>query len=306
MAPDLLSHAEVRERLAAGPVVLDGGLSTALEERGHDLSTSLWSARLVRESPEEVVAAHHAFVDAGARVVISASYQMSHRGYRAAGRTDADCDADLATSVALARRAAGSRALVAASVGPYGAHLADGSEYTGYPHVSRTTLREFHARRLERLVEAGPDLVACETLPELVEAEVLADLLADLAPEMPYWLSFSATSGGRLAGGAPFAEAAQTPGSGCVAVGLNCTAPALVDELLEGATATVPFVVYPNSGARYDPEGKTWTDAGTPVFTAEAVRGWQDRGANLLGGCCGTSAAGVAAVAEALGARRTD
>ncbi len=305
MAADRLTAAELRERLAAGPVVLDGGLSTALEERGHDLSTSLWSARLVRERPDEVVAAHRGFVDAGADVVISASYQMSHPGYRAAGRTDAECDADLAASVDLARQAAGARALVAASVGPYGAHLADGSEYTGYPHVGRTALRDFHARRLERLVEAGPDLVACETLPEVREAEVLAGLMAEVAPGVPYWISYSATSGGRLTGGAPFSEAATVPTGACVAVGVNCTAPALVDELLEAATATVPFVVYPNSGAAYDPEGKTWTDAGTPVFSAATVRGWADRGARLVGGCCGTSAAGVAAVAAALRPRRT-
>lgn len=284
----------------AGPVVLDGGLSTALEERGHDLSTSLWSARLVREQPQEVVAAHRSFVNAGAQVVISASYQMSHAGYRAAGRTDADCDTDLATSVRLAREAADGRALVAASVGPYGAHRADGSEYTGYPEVDRATLRAFHARRLEPLLAAGPDLVACETLPELTEGEVLVELLSELAPGVPYWLSFTAAPGGRLAGGAPFAEAAALGSADCIATGLNCSAPTLVDGLLEGAPGGRPAVVYPNSGAAYDPEGKTWTDVGTPVFSAAAVQGWVERGARLVGGCCGTSAAGVAAVAAAL------
>ncbi len=291
----------MRALLAAGPVVLDGGLSTALEERGHDLSTSLWSARLVRDAPGEVVAAQRTFVEAGAQVLIAASYQMSYAGYGAVGRTEAECDEDLHAAVRLAREAAGDRALVAASVGPYGAHLADGSEYTGYPDVSRRTLREFHARRLERLVAAGPDLLACETLPELREGEVVAELVAELDPAMPYWLSFSATTGGRLTGGAPFAEAAALPSGSCVAVGVNCTPPALVDELLDGAAAAVPFVVYPNSGSRYDPEGKTWADAGTPVFTAETVRGWVERGARVVGGCCGTSSAGVAAVAEALG-----
>ena len=298
MAADRLSA--VRDLLAAGPVVLDGGLSTALEDRGHDLSTSLWSARLVGQAPGEVVAAHRAFVDAGAQVVIGASYQMSYDGYRVAGLDDARCDADLDASVRLAREAAGDRALVAASVGPYGAHRADGSEYTGYPEVTTARLRAFHARRLERLLATEPDLLACETLPEVREAEVLTGLLADLAPDMPYWLSFSATSGGRLTGGAPFADAVATASGACVAVGVNCTAPALVDGLLESASPAVPFVVYPNSGAAYDPDGKTWTDEGTPVFAAPVVRGWRERGAALLGGCCGTSAAGVAAVASAL------
>lgn len=293
--------ADLRRRLHDGSaLVLDGGLSTVLEERGHDLATSLWSARLVREEPAEVVAAHRAFVDAGAEVVISASYQMSHEGYRAAGRSDAECDADLVASVDLAREAADGRALVAASVGPYGAVLADGSEYRGYPDVTRGRLRDVHGPRLERLVAAGPDLVACETLPELVEGEVLVELLEEIAPGLPYWLSFSATTGGRLNGGAAFAEAAAIARGACVAVGVNCTAPALVDDLLDGARADVPWVVYPNSGAAYDPEGKTWSDPGTPVFRADTVRGWVARGARFVGGCCGTSAPGVAAVAAAL------
>lgn len=300
VAPDRLSPSAIGDLLAAGPVVLDGGLSTALEERGHDLSTSLWSARLVRDAPDEVRAAHAGFVEAGARVLITASYQMSYSGYEAAGLTAAQCDADLLATVRIAREAAGDRALVAASVGPYGAARADGSEYTGYPDVPRAALRDFHARRLEHLVAAEPDLLAVETLPEVREAEVVAALVDEIAPGMPYWLSFSATTGGRLTGGAPFAEAAASARGSCVAVGVNCTAPALVDELLEGASAPVPFVVYPNSGARYDPAGKTWADAGTPVFTAETVRGWVERGAALVGGCCGTSAAGVAAVASAL------
>ena len=294
-----------RALLERGPVVLDGGLSTALEERGHDLSTSLWSARLVRHAPEEVLAAQRGFVEAGAEVVITASYQMSYPGYAAAGLSVGDCDADLVATVRIAREAARDRALVAASVGPYGAHLADGSEYSGYPGVSRSALRDFHAPRLERLLSAGPDLVACETLPELVEGEVLRDLMAELAPAMPYWLSFSATTGGRLTGGAPFADAATVAAGACIAVGVNCTAPTLVDELLESATAPVPFVVYPNSGAAYDPGAKTWTGTGAPVFTAAAVQGWRERGAQLVGGCCGTSAAGVAAVAAALAPLRT-
>ncbi len=300
VAPDRLTPERLAARVAERPLVLDGGLSTVLEERGHDLTTSLWSARLVHDGPEEVEAAHAAFVEAGAEVVITAAYQLSLAGYLEAGLTTSRYEADLEATTRLARDATGGRALVAASVGPYGASRADGSEYTGYPDVDRATLRSFHGPRLERLVATAPDLLACETLPELREAEVLAELIAELAPDLPYWLSFSATAGGRLTGGASFAEAAQLPSGSCVAVGVNCTAPALVDGLLEGAHAVVPFVVYPNSGAAYDPEGKTWTDAGTPVFSSAAVQGWVERGARLVGGCCGTSAAGVAAVAAAL------
>lgn len=282
------------------PVVLDGGFATALEARGHDLSGLLWSARLLRDAPDDVVAVHRAFVDAGAQVVIGASYQASHAGYARAGLTDEQCDADLAASVRLAREGADGRASVAASIGPWGAHLADGSEYTGYPGVTRAELRDFHGRRLERLVAAGPDLVAVETVPELLEAEVVVELLAEVAPEMPYWVSFSATGGGRLTGGAPFSEAVDVVGGPAVAVGVNCTAPQHVDELLGSARATVPFVVYPNAGAVYDAETKTWTDDGSAEFSPATVRRWQGLGARFLGGCCGIGADGIRGISDAV------
>lgn len=282
------------------PVVLDGGFATALEARGHDLSGLLWSARLLRDAPEEVVAVHRAFVDAGAEVVIGASYQASHAGYARAGLDAEQCDADLEASVRLAREGADGRAKVAASVGPYGAHLADGSEYTGYPQVGRSALRDFHARRLEVLVAAGPDVVAVETIPELLEAEVVVDLLSEIAPELPYWVSFSATAGGRLTGGAPFADAAQVVRGAALAVGVNCTAPQHVDELLGSARPTVPFVVYPNAGAVYDAETKTWTDDGAAEFSATTVRRWQGLGAGFIGGCCGISADGIRGISDAV------
>lgn len=286
--------------LRPGPVVLDGGLSTALEARGHDLSGRLWSARLLREAPSEIVAAHRSFVDAGAEVVISASYQASHAGYVAAGLTEEQCDSDLGASIALARQGADDRALVAASVGPYGAHLADGSEYTGYPEVSRAALRDFHGRRLERLIAAEPDLVAVETIPEVLEADVVVDLLRELAPELPYWISYSATGGARLTGGAPFAEAVAVVGPAAIAVGVNCTAPQHIDALLESAAPSVPYVIYPNAGASYDPDTKTWTEDGSVEFAPNSVQRWTDLGARFVGGCCGIDADGIRGLADAI------
>lgn len=281
-------------------VVLDGGLATALESRGHDLSGRLWSARLLRQAPAEIVAAHRGFVDAGAEIVISASYQASYAGYAAAGLSEEQCDEDLDASIALARDGAGGRALVAASVGPYGAHLADGSEYTGYRDVSRATLRDFHARRLERLLAARPDLVAVETIPEVHEAEVVVDLLREGAPDLPYWVSFSATSDARLTGGAPFTEAVDVVSGSAIAVGVNCTAPQHVEALLRSAGSTVAYVVYPNGGASYDPSSKTWTDDGAADFAAPSVQLWQELGAHLIGGCCGIGADGIRGIASAV------
>lgn len=290
----------IQELLSTGTVVLDGGLSTALEARGHDLSGSLWSARLLREDPAGVVAAHRGFVEAGAQVLITASYQASHIGYAAAGLTPEQCDADLEASVRLAREAADGRALVAASVGPYGAALANGSEYTGYPHVGRSSLRDFHARRLERLVASSPDLVAVETIPELGEAEVVVQLLDEIAPSLPYWVSFSATADARLTGGAPFTEAVDVVRGSAIAVGVNCTAPAHIEELLASASPSVPYVVYPNAGASYDADTKTWTDDGSSRFAPEALHRWQELGAALIGGCCGIAADGIQEIAGAV------
>lgn len=281
-------------------VVLDGGLSTALEARGHDLSGLLWSARLLRDAPQEVVAAHRSFVHAGAEVVITASYQASHDGYARAGLTPEQCDADLEASVRLAREGVDGRARVAASVGPYGAHLADGSEYTGYRDVGRAELRDFHARRLERLVAAAPDLVAVETIPELVEAEVVVELLGEIAPDLPYWVAFSATGGARLAGGAAFAEAVGVVGRSALAVGVNCTAPQHVEELLGSARTSVPFVVYPNAGAVYEAGTQTWTDGGTAEFSSATVTRWQELGARYIGGCCGIGADGIRGISAAV------
>ena len=191
-----------------GVVVLDGGLATELEARGADLGDELWSARLLIDDPASIVEVHRAYVDAGADVVIGASYQASYEGlaHRGIGRDAAT--ALLARSVELAREGADGRALVAASVGPYGAVLANGAEYTGdyglgETSIARSFLRDFHGPRAEALVAAGPDLLAIETIPSIVEAEALTEVLDDL-PDVPAWVSFSCADASHLNDGTPF------------------------------------------------------------------------------------------------------
>src|SRR5215210_2391960 len=178
------------EALVTGPVVLDGGLSTELEARGHDVSSSLWSARLLRDDPEAIVAAHAAFAAAGARVATTASYQATVEGFGAAGVDAADARRLIASSVALAREGQGD-GWVAGSVGPYGAMLADGSEYTGayVDELDVARLRAFHRPRMELLAEAGADVLACETVPAAAEAEAL--LAEAEALGVPIWLSLT-------------------------------------------------------------------------------------------------------------------
>jgi homocysteine S-methyltransferase len=264
--------------------VLDGGLATLLEARGHDLSSELWSARLLRDDPEAVVAAHGEFYAAGAQVATTASYQASFPGFAALG-LDAGTAADLMRrSVELARRARDEHrpdGWVAASVGPYGAFLADGSEYRGDYDLSVDALRAFHRPRLEVLADSGADVLALETIPCLAEVEALCAELDGAGVEA--WLSLSA-DGDRTRAGEPLAEAwamaADVPE--IVAVGVNCCAPGDVVTALGGADG--PLVAYPNSGQGWDAVRRTWT--GESAFDAGAVESWLAAGARLVGGCC--------------------
>jgi S-methylmethionine-dependent homocysteine/selenocysteine methylase len=292
------------EALAAGPVVLDGGLSTELEARGSDVSSALWSARLLRDDPAAIVAAHAAFAAAGAQVATTASYQATVDGFGAAGVDAAEARRLISSSVALAREGQG-RGWVAGSVGPYGAMLADGSEYTGAYAcaMSVADLRTFHRPRMELLAEAGADVLACETVPAAAEAEALiaeADALG-----IPIWLSLTTvvdddgvvrTRRGERAADV-FAMTAHV--EGVVAVGVNCTAPsAVVPSIGAAAAAGKPVVAYPNSGEGWDAAARRWT--GSPGLPTDDVPTWVGAGARLVGGCCRVRPQHIAAIATAI------
>ena len=303
-----------------GPVVLDGGLATELSARGHDLSDALWSARLLLTNPAAIEEAHLAYFRAGARVATTASYQASIEGFAAAGLDRTAGLALIRLSVELAQRAreryrgavdgadgsegdgaVGGALLVAGSVGPYGAMLADGSEYRGDYDPGATVLADFHRPRIEALVEAGADLLAFETIPTVREAEVLVRLLDDV--DIPAWLSFSCRDDRSTSAGEPIA-AAVALGShpGIVAVGVNCTAPRYLPALLEAARKATdrPLIAYPNGGDRWDRSTRDWVADAGGAFDPVAVVGWRNLGAMWLGGCCGTGPAEIRAVADAL------
>lgn len=262
---------------------------------------------MLADQPDEILAVHRAYVEAGATVLVSASYQVSRTGFIASGRTASDADEMLARSVRLAREAVQEHdALVAASVGPYGAVLHDGSEYRGRYGVSREFLVDFHAERLSVLAEAEPDLFACETIPDADEADVLAECLAEY-PSIPAWVCFSCADDRRTCAGQPIEEAVSSIGGAesVVAVGVNCTAPAHVTSLLErmGRTTDLPLVVYPNSGRSWDPVtgwsgSGSWRPGGSSVpplsgLADDDVHEWSARAA-LIGGCCGVGPDDVA------------
>ena len=293
--------------LAAGPVVLDGGLATELERRGNDLSSALWSARVLRDDPGEVVAAHRAFVEAGARVVETASYQASFEGLAAAGLDADQTRALLCRSVELAREATGDEPVwVAASIGPYGAARADGSEYTGAyaDELDVAALRQFHRERLRVLADAGADVLALETVPCLAEAQALVEE-AELVG-VPAWLSLTTvtTPDGRVltrrGEPAETAFAVARDSAAVVAVGINCTDPTRMPAAvrLAARVSGKPVVVYPNSGESWDAGARAW--AGPARFDHLDVEDWVRAGARLVGGCCRVTPDAISGLAAAL------
>jgi homocysteine S-methyltransferase len=290
--------------------ILDGGFATELEHRGHDLSDDLWSARLLRDDPDEIVATHLDFFRAGADVATTASYQASVEGFTRHGLSRPEAEGLLRDSVRLARIAAalaeaedGVPRLVAASVGPYGAVLADGSEYHGDYGVSDDFLRDFHRGRLELLLGEDPDLLAMETIPSEQEAAMLLDVLVDLRPPVPAWLSLSCADAVTTRRGddvrAVFDLARDHPG--VIAVGVNCTAPEHVRALISAAVEVTgkPAIAYPNSGEGWDAAARSWTGDGA-VVDATLAREWIAAGAAYVGGCCRVGSADIARMVDGL------
>ncbi len=275
--------------------LIDGGLSTVLEEMGEQPAGLLWTAAALVDRPQVLTEAHRRYVDAGADVIITASYQASEPGFVAAGLSATEARRALAATTAVARAA--QPAFVASSVGPYGAYLGDGSEYTGVYAASWPEVRAFHRQRLAVLVDTAPDLFAIETIPSLAEAEIVVDELRALT-DAPAWLTFSCRDAENTCAGDAFGAAAGVVAPAVSAVGVNCTAPKFVLPLLQSASVSVPFVAYPNHGAAWDGEHRCWIGPTGGGELPGLVPSWLDAGARLIGGCCGVGTVGIAALAR--------
>lgn len=300
-----------------GVIILDGALATELEARGCDLNDPLWSAKVLIEQPELITAVHRDYFAAGADVAITASYQATFEAFARRGLSAREARELMIRAVQLAseardrfwqalgeeEKARRPRPLVAASVGPYGAMLADGSEYRGHYGMSEAQLMAFHRPRLEVLINAGADILACETLPCLAEARALARLLEEYAG-VSGWISFSCQDGVHNSQGERLSDCilALNGFDSVAAVGINCTAPEYLASLLQqaGKVTTKPLLVYPNSGEHYDAGHKCWSGESNSQRFAEAALAWHRQGAQLIGGCCRTSPRDIAAVSGLL------
>lgn len=294
-------------------MVLDGGLATELERRGHDVSGPLWSAQVLRTAPKAIEQLHYDYFAAGARCAISASYQASYEGYAALGLGAEETTALLRRSVELAQSAraryrrdhpADRRQLyVAASVGPYGAISHDGAEYRGDYGLSVEQLIAFHARRFEVLATSGAEFLACETIPVLDEARALVTLLAQ-HPDALAWMSFTSADGIHTAHGEPLTDCARLLDrfSNVIAIGVNCVKPEIVGEAIRALRAgtSKAIVVYPNSGEQWDAQTHGWRGSRDHTSLAALAPQWVSAGARMVGGCCRIGPREIAALDEAL------
>jgi len=294
-------------------MILDGGLATELERRGHHVSGALWSAEVLRTDPAAIEQLHYDYFAAGARCAISASYQASYEGFAAAGLNADETTALLIRAVELARSARAryrsdypserGALYVAASIGPYGAISHDGAEYRGDYGLSVAQLAGFHAQRFAVLAAAGADLLACETIPVLDEARALAALLAD-HPGAAAWMSFTSPDGVHTSHGEPLVECARLLDRvpGVVAVGVNCVKPEVVGAAIRSLNAGTgkAVVVYPNSGEHWDGRTRGWHGTCDHESLATLAPHWVRDGARLVGGCCRIGPREIAELDEAL------
>ncbi|KAM3755007.1 hypothetical protein ACB098_02G006500 [Castanea mollissima] len=312
-----------------GNVIIDGGFATELERHGADLNDPLWSAKCLVDSPHLVRRVHLDYLDAGANIILTASYQATIQGFEAKGFSKEEAEALLRKSVEIAceareiyydrctkdswdfmenGRTSRRPILVAASVGSYGAYLADGSEYSGNygDAITLETLKDFNRRRVQILANSGADLIAFETIPNKLEAKAYAELLEEEGIEIPAWFSFNSKDGINVVSGDPISECVSIADS-CkqvVAVGINCTPPRFIHGLITSIrkVTSKPVLIYPNSGETYDGQTKQWVKSSGNVdedFVSYIVK-WREAGASLFGGCCRTTPKTIRGIATAL------
>lgn len=277
------------------PLLIDGGLSNQLEKQGYDLNHKLWSAKLLNYVPEAIIHAHLAYLEAGARCITTASYQATISGFMSVGYDKATAETLILKSVQLAEkaitrfRAIDFKPLIAASIGPYGAYMADGSEYSGNYDVSEEELIVFHEDKIRLLDSSNADILACETIPSFKETLVLNSLLLNVKKQA--WVSFSCKDEKHISDGTPITECIKVIADNpqIFAIGINCTAPEYISGLIKAIKPIINdkrIIVYPNSGDVYDAKSKTWSGLSTPTSFLDMAKEWIKLGVDIIGGCC--------------------
>ena len=289
------------------PFVIDGGLSNVLENAGYDLNHELWSARLINEEPQALIDAHLKYLQSGAQCIATGSYQATTEGFEKQGFSTARSIELIRKSVDLTREAiklylaknpGAATPIIAASIGPYGAFLADGSEYRGDYTLSKQALKNFHRERIRILDSCEPDLLAFETIPSFTEAVAISELLTEF--DRPAWISFSCKSPKHISDGTLIRDAVKAiHGNPAIwALGVNCTDPKYISGLIDNIKAITDkhIIVYPNSGEQYDPENKKWHGKSNAETFSKLTKEWLQHGADIVGGCCRVGPAHIAQI----------
>lgn len=294
-------------------LIIDGAFGTELERKGYNINDTLWSAKFLMEKPEAIGEVHKDYLEAGSDCVTTASYQASFEGFMKRGLSEQEAKSLIQSSIKIAQnvrdtfwadeknRLKRQKPLVAASVGPYGAYLADGSEFKGNYGLSIDELIAFHRKRMQTLIEAKPDLLACETIPCLIEAKALCKLLEEFQDTYA-WMSFSARDGKHINSGESVRECAQflETQKQIIAIGINCTAPQHIESLIGEikAVSNKPIIVYPNGGSTYNALTKTWDGFSKSATYGKMAHSWYEKGASIIGGCCQTTPEDIAQIAK--------
>jgi homocysteine S-methyltransferase len=280
------------------PLLLDGGLSNVLEKQGFDLNHKLWYAQLLETNPDAIIKAHYDYLEAGAQCITTSSYQSSIPGFMSMGHNRAAAEEFIVKSVQLAEMAIEKaissglidfKPFIAASIGPYGAYLADGSEYRGNYGVSDASLRAFHIDKIKLLDKTNADFLAIETIPGFQEAKVLSEILNEI--EKPAWISFSCQDEHRINDGTEIEQCLSIfiNHPKVFAIGVNCTAPKYISGIvrrIKASTWDKKIIVYPNSGQAYNAQSKTWLGISDPNLFIKMAKEWMHLGVDIIGGCC--------------------
>ncbi len=300
-------------------LILDGGLATELEHRGFDLNDPLWSGKILLENPDVIRQVHLDYLYAGADCIITATYQTTFQGLKARGLTQTESAELMRLAVRLALEARDEfwsvktnhtnreRPLVAASVGPYGAYLADGSEYRGDYGLTVDELADFHRPRWNLLAQTDADFLLCETVPSLLEAQAYHQLVTESAEGQSMVkaaLCFTFNNSQSISDQTKLSniQSLLFDYANFVGVGVNCTPPQYLPEIINQfqEQTSLPIIAYPNSGETWDAQAHCWHGTTHPEEFGTAVREWRRMGAALIGGCCRTGPKHIRAISERL------
>lgn len=297
------------EFLTNNPVVLDGAMSTPLEKLGADTNNDLWTAKALIDNEELVYEVHKMYFEAGADLIITDTYQANVQAFEKVGYSEKEARNLIKKAVKIAQKArddyenrTGKHNYIAGTIGPYGAYLANGSEYRGDYELSAEEYQQFHLPRIEELVNAGVDILAIETQPKLDEVLAILELLKEKYPQQKVYVSYTLSDDDTISDGTPLPRAihALEDYSQVIAVGINCVKLELVEPALKNMKEITDkhLIVYPNSSAVYDPKSKTWSQLKTSATFEELIPNWYEAGARIIGGCCTTGPKEIKAVAD--------